>query len=133
MLKINENVIFENVDECKKYFENFIKQNCENDVTMKNNVKSFYKYLKCCYDLQNVECFVKYDDTFLIVKRCLHIVTNKCYYEIDSYYINDEFLFLYDECETFSSLYDVLHELYYSMCDENVSRETLNIFDMINK
>lgn len=111
MFKINENVIFENVDECENYFENFIEQNCENDATMKNNVHSFFTYLKNNYDLQNV-CFVKYDDTFLIIKCCLHITTNEFYYEIENHYINDEFLFLYDECNTFSSLYYVFHKLY---------------------
>lgn len=132
MFTINENVVFENVHECECYFENFIEQYCENDVTMKNNVHSFFKYVKNDYDLKNF-CFVKCDDVFLMIKTCLHVCTNERYYEIENYYINDEFLFLYDECNTFSSLYDVLYELRCLMCNNDVSRETLNMFEMIDK
>lgn len=129
MFKIDENVIFKNIDECQNYFTKFIVCECENDATMKYNVCDFFKNLKNDFKVKNAKnmLFIKCDDCFFIVEK------NKNKYEISNYYINDDFKFLYDECNTFSSLYDVLHELYYSMCDENVSRETLNIFDMINK
>lgn len=99
MFEINNIVIFENVDECKKYFENFIEQYCENDVEMLNNAKTSFEYVKNKYNSKNV-IYVKYDDTFLIIKCYLHIATNKCYYEINSYYITDEFEFLYNEKTT---------------------------------
>lgn len=129
MFKINENLFFENVVECECYFENFIEQCCKNDVVMKRNIYNFFNNVRCEYkNTKNKDIlFIKCDDCFYIV------VNKKNNFLIENYYINDDFEFLHDDSNICSSLYDILCGLHYLMCDENVSRETLNIFDVINK
>lgn len=92
MFNVNDVIMFNDFDECVKYFH----QCCENDVTMKNNVHSFFEYVKNEYDSKNV-VYVKYDDTFFIIEKCVHISTNDKYCHVESYFINDELLFLHDE------------------------------------
>lgn len=92
MFKINDVEMLSNFDECVKYFEKII----ENDVEMLNDVKIFFEYVKNEYDSKNV-IYVKYDDTFFIIEKCVHILTNNNYYHVESYFINDDLLFLHDE------------------------------------
>lgn len=92
MFKINNVEMFIDFDECVKYFHQY----CENDVEMLNNVKTFFEYVKNEYDLKNV-IYVKYDDTFFIIEKCVHILTNNNYYHVESYFINDDLLFLHVE------------------------------------
>lgn len=92
MFNVNDVIMFNDIDECVKYFH----QCRENDVIMKNDIHSFFTYLKNEYDSKNV-VYVKYDDTFFIIEKCVHILTNNNYYHVESYFINDEMIFLHDE------------------------------------
>lgn len=92
MFEINDVVMFNDIDECVKYFH----QCCENDVEMLNNVKTFFEYVKNEYDSKNV-VYVKYDDTFFIIEKCVHILTNEKFNHVEKYFINDDLLFLHDE------------------------------------
>lgn len=96
MFEINDVVMFNNYNECVSYFENIIYQYCENDVEMLNNIKMFFEYVKNEYDSKNV-IYVKYDDTFFIIEKCVHILTNNNYYHVEKYFINDDLLLLHDE------------------------------------
>lgn len=109
MFKIYENVIFQNVDECENYFENFIEQYCENDVVMQRNVYEFFKNVKnkCKNKFSKNITFAKYDDCFYIIVKNRHDI------EIQNYYINDDFEFLYNKTTMCNSICSFLYELFY--------------------
>lgn len=103
MFKIDENVIFENIDECQNYFENFIEQFCENNAIMQYNACVFFKKLKNDFKVINAKnmLFIKCDDCFLIIEK------HRNEYKISNYYINDDFEFIRFNISYVYNVYDL--------------------------